>query len=432
MQLRSMACLAAHCFSRRFILSFVFGFLPLGLVASPVFSTSFEKQVSTAASWIGRTWPQDIDHRVSTDSDIYIAHLQNSIENDEAQWRSKPSLALGQRLLANYLLRYQLFQHSRDLLSSERLAKRMQKMLVDKKQASVQLKHLLAKQASMNHRFTEAKALFEQEALPLELSLLIAHAQGDYSDLKALPNCLSADVQDSFELSNIAERLLMLGRFKDAIECFQLAEYRYQDVNPFVLSWLQTQVGIAFLEADDIPSANTVFRRAYLRFPSYTLAAEHLAETEFLLGNLAEAEKLYLAVTKVSDHPLFIAQLAEVQQKLGKHKAAKINKELGLQGFNRMLENHLGAFADHGAQYLLEQGTHQRAYEIAQINIRNRQDKDAWLLLGESAEVNGDQAQACKAWQKLKSLQESYQLQMRGLDLKDKIKASCNTGLKRV
>ncbi|WP_299772020.1 tetratricopeptide repeat protein [uncultured Pseudoteredinibacter sp.] len=429
MQFGSMAFFSTHCFSRRFILSF--GLLTLGFIASPTFSASFEKQVSTAANWIGKTWPQDIDHRASTDSNIYIAHLQISIANDEALWRSKPSLALGQRLLANYLLRYQLFQHSRDLLSSDRLAKRMKKMLGAKKQASVQFKHLLAKQASMNHRFTEAQALFGQEALPLDLSLLIAHAQGDYSDLKTLPNCLSADVQDSFELSNIAERLLMLGRFKEAIECFQLAEYRYQDVNPFVLSWLQTQVGIAFLEADDIPSANTVFRRAYLRFPSYTLAAEHLAETEFLLGNLAEAESLYLAVTKVSDHPLFIAQLAEVQQKLGKHKAAKLNKELGLQGFNRMLENHLGAFADHGAQYLLEQGMQQRAYEIAQINIRNRQDKDAWLLLGESAEINGDLVQACKAWKKLKSLQESYQLQMRGLDLKDKIKASCNTGLKR-
>jgi tetratricopeptide (TPR) repeat protein len=168
-------------------------------------------------------------------------------------------------------------------------------------------------------------------------------------------------------------------------------------VSPVPLAWLHTQQGIAWLRFGDIERAQRFFEAAYQRLPQYYLAAEHLAETEFLLGRRERARELYLAVIAQTDHPEFHAALAEVEAELGDTDAAEVSLGRAREGYEALLARHPAAFADHAAAFHLEQDEAGRALELARINLNQRRDVMAWLLLAEAEHAAGNRRAACRA-----------------------------------
>lgn len=178
---------------------------------------------------------------------------------------------------------------------------------------------------------------------------------------------------------------------------FRMAQSRYRDVSPMPLAWLHTQQGIAWLRFGDVERAHRFFAAAHARLPEYYLAAEHLAETEALLGRPQEARRLYEAVVSQTDHPEFHAALSEVLREIGDGALADEHAERARAGYASLLARHPAAFADHAAGYYLDQGDHARALQLARLNLESRQGVSAWLLLAEVELASGNRRGACRA-----------------------------------
>jgi tetratricopeptide (TPR) repeat protein len=95
------------------------------------------------------------------------------------------------------------------------------------------------------------------------------------------------------------------------------AERRFRDVAPIPLAWLNVQRGLMAMHSGDFKAARTFFRAGYERCPRYPMAAEHLAEIEGRLGDLKRASELYETVVKQTQHPEFMAALAEIYLERG-------------------------------------------------------------------------------------------------------------------
>ena len=66
-------------------------------------------------------------------------------------------------------------------------------------------------------------------------------------------------------------------------------------------------------------------------------------------------------------------RLADVLAAQGKHREADVQLDAARSGFEALLERHLLAFADHGAEFYAGSGSDaSRALELARINVNNR------------------------------------------------------------
>ena len=111
-------------------------------------------------------------------------------------------------------------------------------------------------------------------------------------------------IRDDFHA--LAFEAYLLGLRGDAAgseALYRRAQDAYADSSPVGLAWLYVQQGAALLEAGDPARARPFFEAARQRLPAYTLATEHLAETEALLGNDDRAGDLYREAIAASDDP---------------------------------------------------------------------------------------------------------------------------------
>ena len=100
----------------------------------------------------------------------------------------------------------------------------------------------------------------------------------------------------------------------------------------------------------------------------------HLAEILSATGRAGEAEAM-LRPALASGDPEASWRLADVLNAEGRVDEAALHLEAARSGFERLLEKHLLAFADHGAEFYIGSGGDPlRALELAQINLSESPD----------------------------------------------------------
>jgi tetratricopeptide (TPR) repeat protein len=155
----------------------------------------------------------------------------------------------------------------------------------------------------------------------------------------------------------------------------------------------------------ELSRAEHWYRKAVVSLPCYVRARVHLAEILSATERTEEAEAM-LRLALDSGDPEVAWRLADVLNAAGRLDEGASQLEAARSGFEALLEKHLLAFVDHGAEFYIGSGGDPlRALELAQINLRNRPTLRAFeqtyniaLEAGETDAANEISVKATKRW----------------------------------
>jgi tetratricopeptide (TPR) repeat protein len=245
-----------------------------------------------------------------------------------------------------------------------------------------------AEVASAAHRFDDARrylARAAQTGAPREAierqTLAINQASGVKLDavLAARREVTTASGRLE-DLVPLGALLADLERFAEADAVYRQALFSYGDVSPFPLAWVCFQLGMLWGELAAVPDpalAVVWYRRAIAYLPGYVKARVHLAEIYASQDHIGDAEALLLPALSSRD-PEVNWRLADVLTAQGRLEEAKRQLDAARYGFDQLLERHLLAFADHGAEFYAGSGNDRhRALELARTNVINRPTRRA-------------------------------------------------------
>lgn len=347
-------------------------------------------------------WPADQAVLPTTAGDIYLGNLEARIGVVEAMRQRAPDAANAAALAGLLYHRYRIRGALADAERAFELADAALAVAVPDADAY----RLRATLRSGFHRFPEAAAdldaaqaagAAEEQLRPARLDLALS--LGRYEALKEAFAAACANLGDDFDTLAFHAHLRELrGDLAGAGALYVRAQDAYADSSPVGLAWLYVQQGAALLDAGELARARTFFEAARERLPGYTLATEHLAETEALLGNVERARVLYREVIADSGDPAFIDALAKLEAAAGHDALAARLAARARAGWERRLARHPQAFAAHAIDYFIEQGEPARALALAHDNLAIRRDIDSLLALAEAERAAGETGSACTTW----------------------------------
>ena len=240
-----------------------------------------------------------------------------------------------------------------------------------------------AQVSSMTHRFTDARHYLAQAEIggaPTDeirlLKLNVDQACG--ANLDRVLDQRREIARKSGRLEDLAPLgalLTDLREFIDAHQVYTQGLRGYSDVSPLPPAGACFQLGVLWGEL--VPEPDTAraaqwYKRSIDYLPSYTKARIHLAEIYLSQGRLSEAEAL-LAPAVSSGDPEVQWRLADVKAAQGKAPDGEAHLQAARSQFDFLLERHLLAFADHGAEFYARSGNDlRRALDLARVNIANR------------------------------------------------------------
>jgi tetratricopeptide (TPR) repeat protein len=249
--------------------------------------------------------------------------------------------------------------------------------------SSVRTTLIQAQIASALHRFSDARRYLAQASLggaPHEdvKRILLSVDQACGMNLEEVLEERRRTVTKSGQFEDrvaLGALLADLGEFEDADQTYREALRKYQDVSPFPVAWVCFQLGMLWGELVPEPQlvrAEQWYRKAIASLPSYVRARVHLAEIYSATGRASDAEA-GLRPALASGDPEASWRLADMLNAEGRFDEAALHLEAARSGFERLLDKHLLAFADHGAEFYVGSGCDPlRALELAQINLANR------------------------------------------------------------
>jgi hypothetical protein len=124
--------------------------------------------------------------------------------------------------------------------------------------------------------------------------------------------------------------------------------------------------------------------------PSYSKARVHLAEIYSSSGQASHAEALLIPAISSGD-PEVRWRLANVLASQKRYAEAEVHMQAAQFGFEALLERHLLAFADHGAEFYAGSGNNwRRALDLARVNLTNRPTLRAFEQAHDIAVNGGD------------------------------------------
>jgi tetratricopeptide (TPR) repeat protein len=261
--------------------------------------------------------------------------------------------------------------------------------------------------ASMGHRFAEAKRHLDEigdwgelSDAANRLSLSIDQACG--TDLEAVVEARLRIASKSRRLEDLVPLAALyadLREFDRADRIYQHALREYRDTSPFAVALACFQLGVLWGELAPEPQSSRAehwYRRAIEYLPCYLKARVHLSEICLRYGHANEAETLLLAAIPSGD-PEVNWRLADVLVKMGRFAEAEVQMLSARTGFEALLEKHLLAFADHGAEFYSGSGNDARkAFKLARINLVNRPTLRAFEQAYEAAVAAGESEQSAR------------------------------------
>ncbi len=261
-----------------------------------------------------------------------------------------------------------------------------------------------AQVASMAHRFSDARHYLSQAEIggaPTadvdRLRVTIDQACGN-----DLGRVFDARRRDATETGGIGDFVALgslladLRDFNAADRAYKQALLAYRDVSPFPVAGICFQLGMLWGELAPEPDpaqAAQWYRQAIAILPMYTKARVHLAETCSAEENFNEAEELLRQVLAIGD-PEVDWRLADVLAAQGRFEESRAHMKTARLGFEAVLNSHLLAFADHGAEFYAGSGGDlRRALQLARVNADNRATLRA-LELAYNIAISADDAAA--------------------------------------
>jgi len=294
---------------------------------------------------------------------------------------------------------------------SEKAYLRAQSLLAANDPDSAGLIAHLATLYLSEHRFEEAIAL-AQQALHLNHELLSVYATlgdaqletGQYDQASASYAMLRlpADyVQPRPGLRYLAETRqaslsYILGKPQEAIAHLQGAIELGREANLAKenIAWTQFSLGELYFGLGDLAHAEEAYQAALRSYPNYHRALAWLGQLRAAQGRCAEAAELYRKALSVIPLPIYAAALGDIYTKLGAKAKAKQQYDLvdviaRLSALNQQLfRRELAVFWSDHDQRLPE------ALQLAQDELRLRQDVFTWDVLGWAQFKNGKTAEA--------------------------------------
>jgi tetratricopeptide (TPR) repeat protein len=306
-------------------------------------------------------------------------------------------------------------QFAGDLSALSRM-EALAEQLVQLDASSVRTTLIQAQIASALHRFSDARhylALASLVGAPSaeakRISLNVDQACG--TNLDAVLDerrrivAKTGRVEDLVALGGL---LADLGDYGEADETYRQALRQYQDVSPFPVAWICFHLGVLWGELVPEPQlarAEQWYRKAITCLPCYVKARVHLAEICLTRGRPGDAEAV-LRPALASGDPEVRWRLADVMLLQGKSADAEAHMQTARAGFDALLERHLLAFADHGAEFYAGSGNDcRRALDLARVNVANRPTLRAFeqahgiAILADEIDTASDlHAQATRRW----------------------------------
>jgi Tfp pilus assembly protein PilF len=345
-----------------------------------------------------KEFDQDIECVLTTDGDIAVINLESARRRSWSRFHQDPLReGIAQTVVEHEQLAAQFVG---DLTALDRL-EFLARQLLQTDAASTRTALIQAQVTSMMHRFAEARHHLEQaeirgaqEAEVSRLRLSIDQACGTDLD-RVLDERREAvrrtcGIEDQVALGGL---LADLRAFSDADRTYMQALRNYRDVSPFPVAWVCFQLGMLWGEL--VPEPRTTcatqwYEKALERLPSYTKARVHLAEIYSSCGRANDAQSVLMPALSSGD-PEVCWRLADAMAVQGKNADAKTQMQAAYLGFESVLERHLLAFADHGAEFYAGSGNDfRRALELALVNVTNRPTLRAFEQAHEMAVSAGD------------------------------------------
>lgn len=346
---------------------------------------------------MGNAYPATLERLTTTEGKSYLQNLDARIESLEQIVGDSPMTAHATALAVNLYHRYRILGKVAD--AERALDVIAQAVAAHPNNASARQVHAAILVGF--HRFDQAlgeleaisngRASRSSRILETEINL----ALGRYDQVSELFDRRLKPVTNFHESVLLGNLGIMHGDLSGASMQFLRAQQIYSDSSPFQLAWLYTQQGIALLRFGDFAAARPFFEAALQRVPDYYLAAEHLAECEFELGELDAARARYQSVIEQTEHPEFIGALAAVEAEAGNATRALQLQAEATAAWEALLMRHRAAFADHAAGFYLETDQAAKALELTRYNLEIRRDVLSLLLHAEAAEANSLADQAC-------------------------------------
>lgn len=349
------------------------------------------------------SWPAGLDEIQTTSGDIYLGNLDARIDALVTANRRTPRADLQVSEAGALYHRYRI----RGTLADAESALTLLDAALAQTPRNTEALALRATVLAGFHRFTAAVADLDAvaSANPAKAtSLADAHreislATGRYDRLREDFSRSTDPDAGFYELAFRGNLLLQSGDLSGASTQFKRAQGLFTDSSPMPLAWLHVQQGIALLRHGRHAEAAVFFKAAHDRLPGFTLATEHLAETQARLRNFAVARELYARVIADTGSPEFIGALAGLERDAGNQALAATLDERAGEGWSRWVAKYPAAFAQHAIGFYLDRDEPARALALARENIKLRQDVGSYILLALAADSAGSSDEACSARQ---------------------------------
>lgn len=214
---------------------------------------------------------------------------------------------------------------------------------------------------------------------------------GNYDEALKLANAALEQRKTPTTLTIVAAVLGRMGKLDEAEKRFTEAERSYVGVNPFQLAWIYFEWGSMYDRAGMPEEAEARYRAAVDRLPGYAHAVGHLAA----LTSPSEAKALLEPITKSSDDPEYVANLAAI---LNAEDAGsgKVKMSEATARYAALMSKHPLAFADHAGWFYLDAvGKIDEAVEVAEMNLAARKVPEAYELVIASLVAAKERDEAC-------------------------------------
>jgi len=316
----------------------------------------------------------------TTDAEIAVINLESARRRSWSRFFQDP-LRVG---IAETVLEHEQMtaEFVGDISALDRLES-LTNYLVEADARSARTALIQAQVASMAHQFGEARHCLARAdlagALPADVNRVLLNI--DQACGANLSNVLN-ERREAAKKPGRTEDLVALGalladlrEFTDADRIYRHALQVYRDVSPFPVAYVYFQLGVLWGEFVPEPQeawAERWYRKAIGCLPGYIKARLHLAEICSSSGRPEQAEVLLIPAVASGD-PEVLWRLADVLVTQKRYAEAEAKMDAARSGFESVLERHLLAFADHGAEFYAGSGNdRRRALHLARVNVVNR------------------------------------------------------------
>ena len=227
--------------------------------------------------------------------------------------------------------------------------------------------------------------LAELEAMRGDLALY----QGDYAAAWKHFSDAAAQQQEAVTLFRLANWHKYRGEFEQAIELYTKGAKIRKSRTPQRLSVYLLQIGALELQRGNWDKARRYFERADAVFRGYWLAQAHVAQMDAAQGNLAAAERSYLAIIDRTSNPDVMAALITLYRHQGRDREATAWASRAGAIWDKRVASLPETYYDHAFDHAMDVGDTKHAMALAHRNYVARPYGDAAIGLSRALLADG-------------------------------------------